>query len=258
MSMPADDRVQSLVSRWLSLHERGQEPSPEQLCSDCPELLPELLRRFELQRRLREPANHSAVASAPRVGLSSVAGLAFQPALVIVAMLVATTVQLHQQGRQWWCACGGWSPWSGDAWGQHNSQHLLDPYSLTHLMHGLLLCGFLAAAMPRLALKWRLTLAVCLECVWEIVENSSFVIARYRAATASLGYQGDTVANSLGDILSCVVGFWLATRLGFRKSLVFFLAVELFLVAWIRDSLTLNLVMLFYPLEAIRAWQMGS
>jgi hypothetical protein len=96
------------------------------------------------------------------------------------------------------------------------------------------------------------------ECAWEILENSTFVINRYRVATAAQGYQGDTVANSMGDILSCAVGFWLASRFGWWKSLVLLLAVEIVLLYWIRDSLVLNVLMLICPVNAIRAWQTGG
>src|SRR5205807_1757584 len=102
---------------------------------------------------------------------------------------------------------------------------------------------------PRLAPLWRLWLALVIEALWEIVENSSFVIQRYRAATAFLDYQGDTIANSLGDILSCGIGFALAWRLGFRGSVVLFLVTEGILLLWIRDDLALNIVMLIYPVQ---------
>jgi hypothetical protein len=94
-----------------------------------------------------------------------------------------------------------------DPQGPHNSQHFFDPYSFTHVLHGVLLCGLLAWVVPRLAPAWRLWLAVCAEVLWEVFENSAFVIQRYRAATLAQGYEGDTVANSLGDILSCALGF---------------------------------------------------
>jgi hypothetical protein len=180
------------------------------------------------------------------------------PVLTTLTILVATAGQLHWQGRRWWCTCGQWLLWTSDAWGPHNSQHLLDPYSLTHVLHGLILCGIMTLAGSRLPLGWRLVLALSVECAWEIIENSTFVINRYRAATAALGYQGDTVANSMGDILSCAVGFWVASRFGWWKSLVLFLAVEVVLLCWIRDSLVLNVVMLICPVDAIRAWQTGG
>ena len=125
------------------------------------------------------------------------------------------------------------------------------------LLHGLVFCGLFALALPRLARKWRLWLAVTLEAVWEVFENSAFVINRYRAATVSLGYQGDSIVNSLGDIAACALGFALAWRLGWRRSAVVFLVTEAVLLLWIRDSLLLNVVMLIYPIEAIKIWQLG-
>jgi len=100
-------------------------------------------------------------------------------------------------------------------------------------------------------------LAIAFECAWEVIENTNFVIQRYREATASLGYQGDTVVNSLGDILCCAVGFLLARRLGWWRSIVLFLATEAVLLVWIRDSLLLEVLMLIHPVEAIKAWQMS-
>jgi hypothetical protein len=176
------------------------------------------------------------------------------PALVIAGALVVHVAALRAEGRRWWCACGRPTPWVSDAWGPHNSQHLFDPYSFTHVLHGLLLCGLLAWAFPRLGWRWRLCLAVCAEVAWEMFENSQFVIDRYRAA-AALGYEGDTVANSLGDVLSCAAGFLLARRLGVRGSVALFLATEAVLLLWVRDSLLLNVVMLIHPIDAIKAWQ---
>ncbi|MFQ5848688.1 MAG: DUF2585 family protein [Candidatus Methylomirabilales bacterium] len=172
-------------------------------------------------------------------------------------MTVFTAVQLHRQGRLWWCACGTLWLWSGDAWGPHNSQHLFDPYSFTHVLHGVVLCGLLAWGLPRLSAPWRLWLAVSLEGLWEVVENSEGIIQRYRAATIALGYQGDTVVNSLGDILTFGIGYVLARRLGFRGSLALVVVTEMVLLIWIRDSLLLDVVMLIHPIDAIKAWQMN-
>ncbi len=164
--------------------------------------------------------------------------------LVMAVVIVAAIGQLRFQGRSWWCTCGQLRLWSGDVLSLHNSQHLFDPYSLTHILHGVLLCGLLTWACPRLPLAWRLFFAVGLECAWEIFENSAFVIHRYRMLTIGLGYQGDTIVNSLGDILSCAIGFMLARRLGLWGSLGLFFGIEALLLIWIGDSLLLNVVML--------------
>lgn len=181
-----------------------------------------------------------------------------RPALVIVAFLAVMTFQLHCQGRIWWCACSELYPWAGDIWSSHNSQHWFDPYSFTHVLHGVLLYGLLALLLPRLPWTWRLTLATAFEAVWEVLENSPLIIQRYREATIGLGYEGDSIANSLADILCCAIGFLLARRLGFRRSAMVFVVTELVLLVWVRDNLTLNVLMLTCPIEAIKTWQMAQ
>lgn len=179
------------------------------------------------------------------------------PLLVVSVVLVGTAYGLHAQGRPWFCSCGYFLPWSGDPSSSDTSQHLLDPYSFTHLLHGFMFYGLLVWVATPLPLSWRLTLAVALEGLWEIVENSDYVIQRYREGTAALGYEGDAIVNSLGDMTACGVGFVLAYHLGARRTLALFVVTEVVLVLWIRDSLLLNILMLIYPVDAIRAWQMG-
>lgn len=177
------------------------------------------------------------------------------PWLAIVAVLAGTAYGLRSQGRLWSCSCDYVLLWSGDAWSSDNSQHLLDPYSFTHVLHGFAFCGLLALVVPRLPAAWRLPLAVSFEALWEMVENSEFVIRRYREETAALGYQGDTVVNSLADIILCGLGFALARRLGLRLTFAVFVVTEAALAFWIRDGLLLNIIMLIHPVEAIREWQ---
>lgn len=175
--------------------------------------------------------------------------------LIILAVLAATALMLHAQGRLWLCSCGYVLLWTGNAWSADNSQHFADPYSFTHVLHGFMFCWLLWFVFPRWTLARRFTVAIAVEALWEVVENSSFIIERYRATTAALGYQGDTVINSLGDILFCAAGFLLAERLGFRRSLALFFLTEAVLLILIRDSLLLNILMLIYPVDAIKAWQ---
>ncbi len=177
------------------------------------------------------------------------------PWLVITIILMATAYQLRAQGRLWWCSCDRVMLWAGNVWSAHNSQHLFDPYTFTHLLHGFLFCWLLTLCAGRWPTRWRLCLAISIEAFWEVVENAEFIIQRYREATAALGYQGDTVLNSLGDIIACGVGFMLAAWLGFRRSLLVFALVEVALLIMIKDSLILNIIMLIYPLESIKAWQ---
>jgi hypothetical protein len=177
--------------------------------------------------------------------------------LAVAAATTIAALQLRRQGRLWLCDCGRVLVWASDAWGADNSQHLFDPYSFTHVLHGFIFCGVLAWVLSRVSWQWRLALAVSIEALWEVVENSAFVIGRYREATLALGYQGDTIINSTGDIFACALGFLLARRLGLRRTLVAFAVTELVLLFWIRDSLLLNVLMLLYPLDAIKDWQMN-
>ncbi len=177
------------------------------------------------------------------------------PWLLAAVTLAAAVAVLRLQGRLWSCTCGRFLPWVGDAWSADTSQHLFDPYSFTHVLHGFAFCGLLALAVPRAGWRWRLFLAVALEAAWEVLENTDFVINRYREATAALGYAGDTVVNSLGDVIACALGFLVARRLGLLRAALLFLATELVLLFWIRDSLILNIILLVYPSETLRAWQ---
>ena len=146
--------------------------------------------------------------------------------------------------------------WSGGVCSADNSQHLLDPYSFTHVLHGVFLFWVIYWLVPRWQRPAQLLLATALEAAWEVFENTNFIIDRYRSQTAALGYTGDTVVNSFGDILCCVIGFLIAQRLGLRRSLIAFAALELVLILWIRDSLLLEIVMLIFPIDAIKALQM--
>ena len=179
------------------------------------------------------------------------------PWLAAAGVLAATAVLMRLEGRLWLCACGRLLPWVGDAWSADTSQHLFDPYSFTHVLHGFAFCGLLALLVPRVGWRRRLVLAVALEAAWEVIENTDFVINRYREATAALGYNGDTVVNSLGDVVACALGFLLARRLGALKTLLAFALTEVVLLLWIRDSLLLNIILLVYPSESLRAWQAG-
>lgn len=177
---------------------------------------------------------------------------------VIAGTVAATVAVLLWEGRRWWCACGSWALWSGDPTSSHSSQHFIDPYSLTHVLHGVLLCGILAWIWPRLRESYALCATVIAESLWEILENSPLIIDRYRNATIALGYEGDSIVNSLGDILSCSLGFVLARQIGWKWSAAFVIASELILLFWIRDNLFLNIAMLLYPIEAIKTWQGGT
>jgi hypothetical protein len=176
--------------------------------------------------------------------------------LAFAAIFPATALLLHTEGRLWLCACGKLLLWSGGVCSANNSQHFLDPYSFTHLLHGVLFFWLIYWLAPKWQLTTQLLLATAVEAAWEVFENTNFIIERYRTATAALGYNGDTVVNSFGDILCCIAGFLIAQRLGLRRSLILFAACELILIFWIHDSLLLEVLMLITPVHAIKAWQM--
>ena len=180
------------------------------------------------------------------------------PWLAIGAIALVTASALAAMGRLGWCACGEPFPFSWNVWSAHNSQHLADPYSLSHVLHGFLFFWLFSWLLPRAAAAWKLAASLAVEAAWELLENSPVIIQRYREATAAVGYEGDTIANSLSDVLFCALGFAVARALGGRRTLALFLLIELAMLAWIRDNLTLNVLMLLWPLEGLKAWQMGG
>lgn len=184
-------------------------------------------------------------------------GRDYFPWISIALIIIAATITLKFQGRVWWCEAGDLVPWSWDVWSRHNSQHLMDPYSFTHMLHGILEFWLIGLIFRRMPLAWRFFLALFVESSWEVIENTQYVINRYREATISLDYFGDSIANSLADIVFCGLGFLIALRLRFWRSLALFIATEAVLLFWIRDSLVLNIIMLLYPIEAIKHWQTG-
>ena len=181
----------------------------------------------------------------------------FVPIAAIGLILIGAVIELRLQGRLWACTCSK-ILLTGNAWGAETSQLFLDPYSLTHVAHGLMFAGLLVLLFRSVPPIWRFVIAIGLESVWEIIENTNMVIERYRVATASLGYQGDSIVNSLGDIFSCAIGFMIARKLGWRKSIIVFLLIEAVLLVWIRDSLLLEIIMLVHPINAIKVWQLGQ
>ena len=184
----------------------------------------------------------------------------FEPlpmALCLLTVGVAVVI-MSWQGRVIWCQAGDYSPWSWDIWSRHNSQHIIDPYSFTHILHGVIEFWLIGLVFRKVPLAWRLLMAVMIESSWEIAENSTYIIQRYREATISLDYFGDSIINSISDILCCSTGFVIAYKLGFWRSILLFTVTEIILILTIHDSLIINIIMLIFPIEAIKQWQMGG
>jgi hypothetical protein len=148
--------------------------------------------------------------------------------------------------------------WHAGAADAETSQHLTDPYTFSHVIHGFAFFWLLWLLRRRLGPGARGVLAIAVECGWELLENTPFIIDRYRANTSSLDYYGDSVVNSLGDVASMILGYWIATRLPFGAVVVLTVVIEVVLLVLIRDNLTLNILMLVWPIEAIRRWQLGG
>ena len=184
--------------------------------------------------------------------MPSISRKALLYALIVV---IATLAILLLMGREPICRCGYIKLWHGQVISSENSQHLSDWYTPSHLIHGFLFYGFFWLIMRRVNVGWRFLGATLIECAWEVSENTNAVIQRYREATIALDYFGDSVINSLADIVAMSVGFWLAGRLPVWASVVIALAFEIGTMWIIRDGLALNVLMLLYPLDAVREWQ---
>jgi len=174
-----------------------------------------------------------------------------------LAILAAAAALLLAMGRHPICTCGSVSLWVGQRDSAQTSQMLADWYSLSHIVHGLIFYALLRLVAPRLAVQWRFLIALFIEAAWEVAENTPMVIDRYRETTAALGYTGDSVINSLSDILMMGVGFLLARKLPLWAAVAALVMLEVVPLFVIRDNLTLNLIALIAPNPSIQAWQAG-
>jgi len=174
--------------------------------------------------------------------------------LVLVILAAAAAIEIAM-GRNPICTCGTIDLWVNGRDSPKTSQMLADWYSLSHIVHGMLFYAVLWMVARRWAADWRLVAAVLIEAAWEVTENTPFVIDRYRTTTAALGYTGDSVVNSMSDILMMVLGFVLARKLPVRASILLVIALELVPLLAIRDNLTLNILNLLAPSHAVQAWQ---
>ncbi len=177
------------------------------------------------------------------------------PLLAWLAVMALVGTLEWSTGRSLLGPDGRFGFWDGDIWSSENSQRVADAYSLSHFIHGILFFACLRLLLPKVPAPYRFIMAVTLEGGWELLENSPFIINRYREATIALGYVGDSVLNSVCDIVFAGLGFLFALTVRPRTSLILVILLEVGCLFWVRDNLTLNIVMLVHPVQAIKTWQ---
>ena len=178
--------------------------------------------------------------------------------LVVAALLALLAAILFAMGRPPICPCGTVSLWHGVVQSNQNSQQISDWYSFSHIIHGFIFFGLSRLLMPRAPLWAALAVAIGIEGGWEILENSPIIIDRYREVTMAYGYSGDSILNSVSDALFMILGFLAASRMRWWVTVAIAIAFELFTLWTIRDNLTLNVIMLVAPNDAILTWQQGG
>lgn len=187
------------------------------------------------------------------------ARMVWLPLACCILIIVGVALIEHVMGHPLICKCGTIKFWHGVVQSSENSQHITDWYSFSHVIHGFIfyrLTSPLTRSKPR-RIFVALLAAVLVESAWELFENSDFIINRYREATIALDYYGDSIINSVSDILCMVIGFGIARVLPAWVTVLIALAMELVVGWFIRDNLTLNVLMLIYPLESVKTWQQG-
>ncbi|MEM7399923.1 MAG: DUF2585 domain-containing protein [Pseudomonadota bacterium] len=175
--------------------------------------------------------------------------------LIAAAMIVVTALVLYAMGHPWICKCGTVKLWHFQVVSSENSQHIVDWYTPSHIIHGFLFYFLFWLIAPKASFGTRLILAIGVEAAWEIIENTDYVIDRYREATVALDYYGDSVLNSVSDIFFMIWGFMLAARLPVWLTVTLAIAFEIFTGIMIRDGLALNVLMLLWPSETVLQWQ---
>ena len=156
------------------------------------------------------------------------------------------------------CTCGEVKLWVGTIFSSDNSQHIADWYTLSHILHGVLVALIGRLLFPKLAFKMLLLVAIVTGVGWEIIEHTEFVMAAYRTTTINMGYHGDSVINAVADYIWMMGGFFLAVRLRTLYIFILIAVLELSAALIARESFVLSTIMLLYPIDAIETWQQES
>lgn len=173
---------------------------------------------------------------------------------LILVMVITGTIE-YWTGRSLLGPDGMFGWWDGNIWGSENSQRVADAYSFSHVIHGMGFYAFLWLVARRVPMRYRFVMALVLEALWELLENSPIIIDRYRAATIAQGYVGDSVLNSVSDVAMAGIGFVITKYSKIWVTVALIIAMEVGCLLWIRDNLTLNIVMLIHPIESLKTWQ---
>lgn len=199
---------------------------------------------------------HSEETAAGRVRFAQAPWL--RPAIAAAAIVIVADAILLAMGRVPICKCGTIKLWHGVVHSSENSQHLTDWYTFSHVLHGYAFYFLFWLVRPDWPVGWRFVAAVLVESAWEVMENSPIIVDRYRTATISLDYYGDSVLNSTSDIAAMMLGFLIAARLPVLATIGLAIASEAFMAYFIRDNLTLNVIMLIHPFDGIKNWQAAA
>ncbi len=184
--------------------------------------------------------------------------------IILIGIITAQILSLYAMGRLPICACGFVKFWEGDVMSSSNSQQIADWYTFSHIIHGFIFYAMMYFINRKFFIKkgglpiaWWLIVAVLLEVGWEIIENSTWIIEYYRANTVSIGYIGDSILNSVFDVIWMALGFFIARKLPVYMTITLIIVFELMTGYFVRDGLILNILMFIYPAEAIKVWQTG-
>ncbi len=177
--------------------------------------------------------------------------------LITLAVILVAVAILFAPDRPPTCPRRDVKICEGTGDGPRNSQHIADWYTFSHITHGFVFYAIARLLLPGRPVGLWLIAATLAEMSWEVLENSPFIIDRYRQATIAVGYSGDSILNSVADGGWMILGFLFAARMPWKVTLAMALFFEAFTLWKIRDNLTLNVVMLIAPIDAVRDWQAG-